>query len=292
MGMLHRALQYSYAPLVGLNRMRHSFANPGAPPLRVLIYHDIAKDDLPHFASQIHWLRHRWNFASPAEFVELLEGKAKASQPTLLLTFDDGFASSREAADDVLDPLGIKALFFVVSEFVDGKFGDQFREYVARRIRPGAAPAEVSDACQNMTWADLRQLARSGHAIGAHTMTHARLSAVHDPEVLATEIATAGDVIEQSLGAAVEHFAYTFGDLGSFSQEALRASRARYRYVHSGIRGNNVGRPPWAICRDAISPRDHNHLVGSLLEGGADVLYAGSRKRLLSWGSQYSAARS
>ena len=96
---------------------------------------------------------------------------------------------------------------------------------------------------------------------------------------------SSADHLEKRLGVSIDHFAYTYGNLASFSIEALSVAKKRFRYIYSGLRGNNVAgtTPPFAIRRDAISPSDPNSKVGALLEGGADFLYKKSLHELEDW---------
>lgn len=91
-----------------------------------------------------------------------------------------------------------------------------------------------------MTWEQIRQLSDQGHTIGSHTRTHARLSKIKTNEELISEIIDSGDEIERQIGVQVEHFAFTFGNLESFSPEALKVASQRYKYVYSGLRGEMI----------------------------------------------------
>ena len=91
------------------------------------------------------------------------------------------------------------------------------------------------------------------------------------------------------LGVHVEHFAYTFGDLASFSSQAFQVAQKRFRYVYSGLRGNNtIGTSSFVIRRDVLTPSDPNALVGAFLEGGADFLYRRSLNHLEDWAGSVS----
>lgn len=283
MAWAHRILAISY-PLL---RLRTGFArvfNASQPRLRVLMYHDIAPEDEPLFSAQLRWLQHSWKFLSPDRFSAIVDGREPLRTDSLLLTFDDGFASNRKVAESILNPIGIKAVFFVVSEFVGMSEHDDWRNFVAKNICPELTPELVPDHQRNMTWGDLEYLLANGHTIGAHTASHRRLSSLTG-EDLSAEIVNSADLIERRLGGRVDHFAYTFGDVASFSPEALSIARARFRYVYTGVRGNNADRKvSWAVCRDAIKAADRRALVGALLEGGADWRYASSLATYQSWG--------
>jgi peptidoglycan/xylan/chitin deacetylase (PgdA/CDA1 family) len=258
--------------------------NTGAR-LRVLLFHDIAPQEQERFATQLRWLARSWTFVSPQRFVEMIRGDEPIKGANLLLSFDDGFASNRRVAEEVLKPEGIKAIFFVVSAFIDLVDGDDFRAFIAQHIWPGLPPETVPAHWRNMTWADLSWLLESGHTIGAHTHTHTRLSEIQHAKDLEAEIIDSADTIERSLGVKVDHFAYPFGNLNSFSPAALNVARKRFNFIYTGLRGDNAcGVPPWALCRDAIVPSNSLGLVGALLEGGADIRYARDLAQCESWG--------
>jgi peptidoglycan/xylan/chitin deacetylase (PgdA/CDA1 family) len=250
----------------------------------VLIYHDIAPQDEARFAAHLRWLAKSWRFVDPQHFAEMISGDEAVREDSLLLTFDDGFASDRRVAENVLNPMGIRALFFVVSHFAALSGKDDWRGYVARNIWPGIEPGDVPDHRRNMTFDDLVYLLETGHSIGGHTASHARLSQVA-PENMSAEIAGGADMLEQRLGVKIDHFAYTFGDLDSINATALSVARSRFSFIYTGMRGDNARDiPPWAIRRDAITPIDSFSLVGALLEGGADRRYARNLAEYESWG--------
>jgi peptidoglycan/xylan/chitin deacetylase (PgdA/CDA1 family) len=180
--------------------------------------------------------------------------------------------------------MGIRALFFVVSCFAMLSEEDDWRGFVAHNIWPGIKPGDVPDHRRNMTLKDLAYLLETGHSIGGHTASHARLAKVA-PENMAAEIVGGADMLERSLGVKVDHFAYTFGDLASINATALAVARSRFSFIYTGMRGDNAHDvPPWAIRRDAITPADSFSLVGALLEGGADRHYARNLAEYGSWG--------
>jgi peptidoglycan/xylan/chitin deacetylase (PgdA/CDA1 family) len=252
--------------------------------LRVLLYHDIAPAEEAHFASQLRWLAQSWNFLTPERFAAVVGAQEPLRGRNLLLSFDDGFASNRRVAERILQPLGIRALFFVVSDFVALQNREDARQFIARHIQPGVVAATLPDHLYNMGWSDLEALLEQGHCIAAHTRTHARLSLLSGEAELEREIITSADTIAQRLGIPVDHFAYTFGDLASFSPQALAVARRRFRFIYSGLRGDNApGVSPLALRRDAAGPADSFATLGAYLEGAIDLRYARSRAQLAEW---------
>jgi len=249
--------------------------------LRVLLYHDIEPLHQEAFARQLRWLSRQWSFVSPDQFGAMVSGDEPIRGDNLLLTFDDGFSSNRQLADDVLSPMGIQALFFVVSDFISIAGKAQSQDFIAKNIFPDMAVEDMPNHWCNMGWDDLEILLERGHTIGGHTRTHARLSCLASDKALQNEIVSSADILERRLGVRINHFAYTFGDPGSFSAKAMAVARSRFRYVYSGIRGDNAnGVSPFALCRDSVFPQNRIYQIGALLEGAADFAHIKGRSKL------------
>jgi len=282
----HRLLAGAYQPLRLSNALLRQVGIHKEGRLRVLLYHDIAPSDEESFAAQLRWLSRSWRFITPGEFTSMIEGDEPVTEDCLLLSFDDGFASNRRVAEHILKPMGIKAVFFVVSEFIALSDSADWRSFVAQNILPEIQSEDVASHLRNMSWDDLTYLLDAGHVIGAHTANHTRLSEIETAD-LTEEIISSADVLAQKLGTQIEHFAYTFGDLASFSPEALAIARSRFRFVYTGLRGTNAnGVPSWSIRRDAMTASDSHSLVGALLEGGADRIYKANLATYKSWGGE------
>jgi peptidoglycan/xylan/chitin deacetylase (PgdA/CDA1 family) len=292
MALHHQILAATYYPITLFRRCSTHLGLASPDQLRVLLYHDIAPCDHGNFAAQLMWLKRSWTFVSPEQFAAMVSGSQPVKGRNLLLTFDDGFTSNRAVAEAVLNPLEIRALFFVVSELVEIESRTVARQFIAERIYPGTIPDNLPQHWANMRWSDIEALLQQGHTVGCHTASHARLSAAASAAELKREVIASGDLLERRLGVQIEHFSYTFGDLGSISESALALARRRYRFIHSGLRGNNAGcTSPFAIRRDSAELQDaqsnytifSNPLLGAFLEGAADAHYAHSLATLDAW---------
>ena len=280
----HQAMRAAYYCLKAAKAIARPLGLRPAASLRVLTYHDVAPHQQPLFAAQLRWLARSWKFISPQQFATLISGSEPVIGRNLLLTFDDSFASQRHVAEQVLKPMGISALFFAVSDFVALQDPAEARQFIAKNIYPMLSLDAVPAHWSNMTWSDLEALLEQGHMIGGHTQTHARLSQVDSDAGLEREIIDAADTLTRRLGVSIDHFAYTFGDLASFSQRALAVARRRFRFIYSGLRGDNVGAlTPWAIRREAIDADNSLGLVGAFVEGVADLRYARARAEFARW---------
>jgi peptidoglycan/xylan/chitin deacetylase (PgdA/CDA1 family) len=229
----------------------------------------------------MRWLRQRWNFLGAREFSEICAAGKPVKGRNIFLTFDDGFASNRVVAEQVLRPMRIQAAFFVVTDFIGLEDPAAIRKFIATRIVPGSDPDAVPAAQRNMSSADLAALLEQGHIVGAHTATHARLSTLRTPADLEREIVGGADALSRLLGAPVDHFAWPFGDMASMSAEAMAVCARRFSFVYSGLRGDNSALGSrHAVRRDAVTPRDSDGLLGAWTEGLADRRYASSRAQL------------
>ena len=131
-----------------------------------------------------------------------------------------------------------------------------------------------------MTWDEVAALSAAGHVIGAHSMTHRRLTVLGGDD-LRQEILDCGAKLEARLDVPVGWFAYPFGDIGSVDKHAMSVIAQRYPFCRSGIRGaNRLETLPRGLLADHIdlgAPLAYQRLV---LEGGLDLRYLGTRWRL------------
>ena len=189
--------------------------------------------------------------------------------------------------------MGIQAIFFVISDFVDIQDFQASRRFINNYIAPKHKMSDIPEHWRNMQWKDLENLIKQGHTIGCHTKKHIRLSECSSLSELEDEIISSADIIKKKLGINLEHFAYTFGDIESFSAEALQVAKRRFRYVFSGVRGDNVDNvSPLAIRRDAAEHLIdggleyilfNNKLLEAFLGGFADFMYTSDRKIMDRW---------
>lgn len=265
--------------LIGLARRRRG--DSGAS-VTILIYHDIPKAERRAFASQVHYLNEQYGFIAPADLQEVISGNATFNGTKVLLTFDDGFKSNALVVEEILNPLGIKALFFIPPGFVNAKSREDQSRYVVGNIynnTPPPTPMRVS--MTPMSWHDLERLLADGHSIGAHTVTHSRLASLDTEAEITREIAGSKQLLQEALGVAIDHFAYPFGDINSIDQRAMAVIKQHYKYCHSGVRGANcIGGNPYAILRDPVTPADPQAYLRFIVENGLEPVYRRRAKRL------------
>jgi peptidoglycan/xylan/chitin deacetylase (PgdA/CDA1 family) len=250
--------------------------------IRPIIYHDIPSESLDIFNQQIQFIKKQYRFISANEFQQMKEGDVPVKSGNILLTFDDGFKSQRLVAEKILNPLGIKAIFFICLGFVESGMKGEQKQFVADNFyRDPESVSNISKEIVPMDWDDLKYLIETGHTIGAHTRKHVRLASVNDVAQLKDEIINVADVLGEKLGVPIDNLAFPFGKVDDISVQALKIAGDRYKYIFSGVRGNNdVGVNSKAIRRDELSLDYSLPYLRLIIEGGLSPYYYFDRKKL------------
>lgn len=238
------------------------FLSNTKPQKRYVIIHDL-------LASQMSW------------FESLLDLLDRIPATEVTLTFDDGFHSSYEAIKRLRNR---KAIFFVCPEYINRAGTSQWQEFFYKNLlrTESLNDRELLEAVRPASWDQLKELVSMGHAIGSHSMNHARLSRIVSQKELEQEIIGSAEMIEYKLGVKVNAIAYPFGKIGSIDEMAMKMIRKRYGQCFSGLRGNNYAMENQLVrWRDTIHfswPMDY---VAFLFRGGFDALYYIKRQILL-----------
>jgi peptidoglycan/xylan/chitin deacetylase (PgdA/CDA1 family) len=171
---------------------------------------------------------------------------------TLVVTFDDAFASVFERALPVTSALGVPATMFVPTSYVAG--GDA----MAWASLEQWAGTEHEDELRCMGWDDLRALVAAGWEIGSHTATHPKLTSLADAE-LDAELASSKVRCEEEIQRSCEALAYPFSDYDRRVMDRTRAAG----YGAAVILDNYPAIPAGSLIR----PGHPREMFGLLREG-------------------------
>ncbi|CCQ75371.1 polysaccharide deacetylase family protein [Magnetospira sp. QH-2] len=256
---------------------------PPQGAFRILLLHDIPTAHQGDFAALVRKVKQTHGVIGPVEAERRLSGQLPEHDektPPFLITFDDGFASNYRVAEEILNPLGIRAIFFICPKLIELD-GQAQREAIATKVFRGQRQAEDLSSDQRlMNWQELQQLSGQGHVIGAHGQTHHNLSDLSGTD-LVSEIAGSGQILSERLGRPVEWYAYAFGGIQNISSEALGVIGAHFKYCRSGVRGcNNIHTHPHGLRADQVDPGDTRAWQDLSMEGGLDFRYREARDRL------------
>ncbi|MFN3325513.1 MAG: polysaccharide deacetylase family protein [Bryobacteraceae bacterium] len=143
----------------------------------------------------------------------------------VVIHFDDGYRDNASDAAPLLRAADLPAAFFIASGFIDTS-----RSFEHDKTK---SPHRF----ENMTSEHVRQLAREGFEIGAHTVNHVDLGSV-DAQTAVKEIVESRRALECILGAPVSLFSYPFGRPENITEDARTVIRdAGYRALFSAYGG-------------------------------------------------------
>ena len=221
--------------------------------MTVLLFHRIT-DAIPpdgltvspaRFARICRLLARDFRVVPLAEVFRLLRAGEPIPRRTVAITFDDCYRDNLPAAH-VLADHGLHATFFVPTGFVgtDRVFNWD------RHLPP----------LPQLTWDDIREMARLGMEIGSHTVTHADFGAI-DLDGARAELVESRIVLQERLGRPVRWFAYPFGGRHNLRPEYIPLIRqAGYEGAVSAYGGF-----VWPGSDDQVLPREAVPYFHSLL---------------------------
>ena len=256
--------------------------------LRIITFHDILRKDHDKFLNLIKKKKKNWNIITPDQSKNIINSKdlkdLKVNKKNILITFDDAFKSQKIITEKFLDPLNIKALFFIVSDFVKISSKDEAHKFIKKNFfKDQNLDHNIDLEANNMSLDDLRYLVSKGHTIGGHTKTHKQLSKIKDKDTLIKEIIDSKKFLENEIGIKIEDFAYTFGDLDSINKVSVDIIMKNFNYLYSGLRGNNSNISSKILRRDAVDMKEDFEVISAYLNGYVDLIYNKKLIKLEKW---------
>ena len=224
---------------------RNSLQELIGSPVPVLLFHSISvpidRDERRHHLSP-HRFRRFMKWLSDANYKtvspsDLLISPSASRQ--VIITFDDAYDDFYSEAYPVLEQHGFSATLFVVVD----RIGATNSWSAIRNNRPRKL----------LSLQQLRELHRRGMTLGSHSLTHAWLPGLTDPE-LRREVTDSKLRLEDLLGAEVTCFAYPSG--GVDGRVLAAVAKAGYKIAMSVDQGLSFWDDPLAIRRIGVSERD------------------------------------
>lgn len=219
--------------------LRHRYLNfvSGLPQklenefVRCIYCHYVCDDNVQNFDEIIKRLSCIGNFITSEQLYNHINGKVKLNGRNFHLSFDDGLKNNFTNAAPVLLKYSIPATFFVSSEYIGATY-KKASEFCSSKTH-------YRDILELMTWEDLHELMRLGFEIGSHSISHARLSLIHDELKLRSEIFASKRQIESHLGEECKYFSWPYGGIGDINERSLDIIRdAGYLLNFGGYRGS------------------------------------------------------
>ena len=164
------------------------------PGLYTLCYHQVPAALQDRFAGQLRYLRQYGDFIDADTACERLAAGWPARERAFLISFDDGYADTHDVALPVLSALGLPAIVFLVSEWID-------------------APPLPGGERLHMNRSEVADWLSAGLKIGSHGARHVQLSKL-TAEQVAEEMRRSQSDLAALAGCAVNHFACPWGVAG------------------------------------------------------------------------------
>ena len=224
------AVRSLYLPLIGATYLKPQ----STPHLRIIFYHSIFEGDSVKFSDQLKFFSDNYDILPLGSAIEKLKAN-DIKNPTLSITFDDGYLNNFTVAAEILSKYDITACFYVTSDFIDIDSSNlsAIEAFCRQRLF-------IRKPIQNMTWDNLKTLASSGHEIGSHAISHKSLTALSNLDMMA-EIQNSKSIIEKTLNQPAKHFSIPFGIKGHYSQSIIdTVQKSGYDSCVLGIRGANL----------------------------------------------------
>lgn len=202
----------------------------------ILMYHRFGEGGIPstniradQFERHLDKLaKGGYRVAPLGEIADAIKAGRPIPPKTVAITVDDAYASALHVAWPMMKARGWPMTIFVATEPVD----HGTRGY--------------------LTWEQLRQMAKEGVTIGAHSETHAHMAKLSAAAATA-EIERSNARFQAELGFVPKLFAYPYGEASS---ETLAAARKAYDAAfgqHSGVA--DASDDPYFLPRFALNER-------------------------------------
>jgi peptidoglycan/xylan/chitin deacetylase (PgdA/CDA1 family) len=253
--------------------------------IRIPLTHAVLAEHLPRFEQIVRFLLEVRRPITPAEFFRYYEhgSPERVRGRTFVYSFDDGLLSSYEATRRVLDPLGIKAMFFVPTQMLELETPDEMRQFAWERVYLRRRPLESlrPEDYLMMGVPELRELHSHGHAIFPHTYSHIYIADIESDEDVQRELIRPKQVVEEILQSPADAFAFPIGTERVLSAYSYQEVAKVYSYCFTALMGHNTETThPLLLHRDAIHPWFSSGHVRNIVEGVYDPYHRLRARRL------------
>jgi peptidoglycan/xylan/chitin deacetylase (PgdA/CDA1 family) len=197
------------------------------------------------FYCVVRFLKRHYRIVSLSEAVRLLKS-GNIQEPTVVLTFDDGYEDNFVNLRAVSEEMGIPVVLFVSSDPVTGR--REFAHDYERGLKGFRA----------LSWNQIRYWAADTTEFQSHTCSHFDCGS-SDAVLLQQEMFWSKRILEEQLGSHVTSLAFPFGKPENMSPAAVTIAQQTYDHFFSCFGGENY---PNRFA-------DHKHLFRKHLSGNS-----------------------
>lgn len=270
-------MKHAALPLYGASQLKRRLWRDGKAA--ILVYHKISDLELgvdafwnvppSLFAQHMAYLAEkRFKVLSLEQLLAYIRLKRQLPENSVVLTFDDGYASVYRHAYPLLKRYG-----FPATVFLTGRYTGRNRLYWWDRQITTRRPDTLEEV-RILSWDEIEEMQSSGLiCFGSHSMSHNHLGQLSRRRV-ECELGTSRAYLERKLKKSVTFFAYpggirTYGDVSDETARVLAESG--YELACTSETGRNgVGGNPYALKRIGMGRDDSLPLFRAKLAGGYD----------------------
>lgn len=195
---------------------------------RILVYHNIfldpeekriASDNVYYssFEKQMMFLKDAgFNVVTLNEVIRHIENDEPFSEKTVVLTFDDGYATIKEHVYPVMRQHGFIPVIFVISDCLSA---DICNSETSGESASRSGTVNKAQSRRFLSIKELDYLAKEGFQIASHGKSHVNLTSL-DASEINVELLESKRVIQEETGCDIEHFSYPYGLIGTSEKEA------------------------------------------------------------------------
>ena len=241
---------------------------------KIFIFHEISKKNQKKFYKVIKYIKSKYEILDPNNDFKFKNNRKNQA----FITFDDGYFSQYECAKKYLDKENIKAIFFIIYEFMKIKNKKNHKEFLKKNLLINKIKLNNKEF-KNMTFENLKVLIKKGHIIGAHTLNHPNLTQI-DKNNCKKEILSCKKKIKTKIGVKkIGNFAITFGGIKFINPYILKLCKKYYKATFTGIRGSNNNNKQIFFRENCDLNKDFSEIKFTI-DGYADLHYFFDRLRL------------
>lgn len=169
----------------------------------------------------------------------------------LAFTFDDGYQECYETIAPILEKHHCNAGFFINANYVESS--EEYQKKYHERVDLYTK--------KPMNWQQIECLHQRGHLIGSHTLDHYNMATLSN-DGLFFQVKENKKILENRLNYNCDYFAWTYGQMQHFPENALEITKQFHPYIFSGTNYKNYfSMNGNVINRRHIEPFwPHNHI--------------------------------
>jgi peptidoglycan/xylan/chitin deacetylase (PgdA/CDA1 family) len=183
--------------------------------------------------------------------------------PTVFLTFDDGFLDNHTTALPLLREYGFPATVFVLPPMVDSGAPLDWPEVAEDQRR-------FPETMRSLTWPLVEEMKAGGFEVGSHTLSHRHLPAL-GAEQLREELWDSRVAIKARLGSC-DTLAYPFGEWSREVESAAADCGYRFAFTLPTKTGQRLA-TPLSIPRVNVDYRDEGRRFAAKLSAPGRRIY-------------------